>query len=356
MKTYWMQESGKGGLVDTPVPQPGTGEVRIRTAFTGICGSDLHAYKGIHVRRKLPLIPGHETCGVVEAVGQGVIGLSPGSRVTVLPEIGCRRCYACEHGWPNVCTAKTLLGTEKWPGGFAEYFCAPAANVIELPTDMPLKLAALAEPVAVAVHAIRQAGFSKGQSMLLFGAGGIGSVILTLCKILGAGRTTVCDLKDFNLSVARTQGADLLLNTSEVAAPDQLEKLDLAMADTVFVAASHHDLVNQSFKVARPHGVIVLVGQFNKPGVIDVDKSRLKEQHIVGSFTYTINDFREAVRVLHAHSEVFAPLISREITLEQVDDTVKAMIAGKIDAIKIVTNINEESCRGETSSARAFCE
>lgn len=336
-----MQEGGKGQIESSPIPQPGPGEVRIRTAFTGICGSDLHAYKGTHIRRKLPLVPGHETCGVIDAVGEGVEGLATGTRVTVVPELGCGKCYACKNGWPNVCTSKVLLGTGKWPGAFAEYFCAPAVNVLELPAGMSLKLAALTEPVAVAVHAIRQAGFSKGQSMLLFGAGGIGSVILALCKIHGAGHTTVCDLKDFNLDVARTQGADLLLNTSDVAAPDQLERLDIPLVDTVFIAASHHDLVNQSFKVARPHGTIVLVGQFNHPGVIDVDKSRLREQHIVGSFTYIIDDFREAIRVLHAHSEVFAPLITKEITLEQVDDTVKAMIAGNINAIKIVTNIKE---------------
>lgn len=336
-----MQESGRGQIETAPVPLPGTGEVRIRTAFTGICGSDLHAYKGTHIRRQLPLVPGHETCGVIDVVGEGVQGLALGRRVTVLPELGCGRCDACQSGWPNVCTSKTLLGTAKWPGAFAEYFCAPAINVIELPAGMSLRLAALTEPVAVAVHAIRQAGFSKGQSMLLFGAGGIGSVILALCKIIGARDTTVCDLKDFNLNAARTQGADLVLNTSEISAPDQLGKRDAPMVDTVFIAASHHDLVNQSFKVARPHGVIVLVGQFNEPGVIDIDKSRIKEQTIVGSFTYTIDDFREAIRVLHAHPEAFEPLISKEITLEQVDDTVKDMIDGSIDAIKVIVSIEE---------------
>lgn len=336
-----MRESGMGQVEHAPVPQPATGEVRIRTAFTGICGSDLHAYKGTHVRRKLPLVPGHETSGVIDSIGEGVEGLSLGSHVTVVPELGCGNCYACGNGWPNVCSAKTLLGTARWPGAFAEYFCAPAVNVLELPEGMSLKLAALAEPVAVAVHSIRQARFSKGQSMVLFGAGGIGSVILALCKIFGAGHTTVCDLKDYNLGVATLQGADVVLNTSHTTAPEQFEKLGLPMADVVFIAASHHDLINQSFKLAQPHGVIVLVGQFNKPGVIDIDKSRLKEQHIVGSFTYTVDDFREAIRVLHTHPEIFTPLISKEITLDQVDGTVNEMLAGRIDVIKVIANIHE---------------
>jgi len=342
VKAYWMQESGKGAIVDVPVPEPKVGEVRIRTAFSGICGSDLHAYKGIHIRRQLPLIPGHETCGVVDAIGCGVSKSTLGARVTVHPEMGCGRCYACTQGWSNVCTAKTLLGTQKWPGAFAEYFCAPATQVIELPACLPLKLAALAEPMAVAVHAVRQAGFSKGQSMLLFGAGGIGSLILILCKILGGGHATVCDLRDFSLDVAKDRGADLVLNTSNFSASDEIEKLGVSMVDVVFIAASHHDLVNQSFKIARPHGVIVLVGQFNKPGVIDVDKSRLKEQQIVGSFTYTTDDFREAVRLLATYSDAFEPVISANIGLGQVDDTLKAMIAGTVNAVKIVIHIEEK--------------
>lgn len=336
MKAYQMEEAGKGRIIELPLPAPGAREARIRTAYSGICGSDLHAYHGLHIRRRLPLVPGHETSGIVDAVGPGVSPSILGARVTVLPERGCGRCEACRRGWANVCASKTLLGTQNWPGAFAEFFCAPIENIVELPPDMPLALATLVEPVAVAVHAIRLAGFSEGDSMLLFGAGAIGSLILTVCGIIGARYSIVCDIRDFSLGVAKAQGADLVLQTSRLAASEQLEALGAPSVDTVFIAASDHDLINQSFGLVRPHGAVVLVGQFNKPGVIDIDKSRLKEQRILGSFTYTAEDFTEAVELLANFPDAFTPLISTEITLDEVDATIQTMIAGQIDAIKII--------------------
>ncbi|MBW3097196.1 zinc-dependent alcohol dehydrogenase [Pseudohoeflea coraliihabitans] len=343
MTAYCMQECGKGELVELPLPQPGAGEVRIRTAFCGICGSDLHAYGGHHARRALPLIPGHETCGTIDARGDGVTAPELGTPVVVLPERGCGECEACHSGWPNLCASKTLLGTSKWPGGFAGYFCAPVDSLFELPAGVPIRLGALVEPLAVAVHAVRQAGFCKGQSMALIGAGGIGSLVLAVCRLKGASRAIVCDLKEFNLTEARRHGADIVLNTRKVEAPEQFEAAGITMVDTVFIAASDHDLINQSFRITRPRGVILLLGQFNRPGVVDIDKSRLKEHRIIGSFTYTSDDFAEAITLIAAHPEVFLPIISTEISLGQVDRTVRAMIAGTVDAVKIVAKIHEQT-------------
>ncbi|MGN6772540.1 MAG: zinc-dependent alcohol dehydrogenase [Rhizobiaceae bacterium] len=341
MKAYRMEDAGKGGIIELPLPMPSAREVRIKTAYSGICGSDLHAYHGIHIRRRLPLVPGHETSGVVDAVGLGVSPSILGARVTVLPERGCGRCEACRHGWTNVCGSKTLLGTQNWPGAFAEFFCAPIENIIELPADIPLALAVLVEPLAVAVHAVRLAGFDEGDSMLLFGAGAIGSLILAVCGIIGARYSIVCDVRDFSLGVARAQGADVVLNTSGLAASELFEALEGPSVDTVFIAASHHDLINQSFSLVRPHGAVVLVGQFNKPGIIDIDKSRLKEQRILGSFTYLVEDFTEAVELLANFPDAFMPLISAEIPLDEVDATIRTMIAGQIDAIKIIAALGD---------------
>jgi L-iditol 2-dehydrogenase len=336
-----MRERLQGSVIEVPKPEPQPDEVLIRAHYSGICGSDLHAYEGHHVRRKLPLIPGHETCGIVEAVGSRVTGLHAGSRVTVVAEQGCGNCYACNNGWTNVCTSKTLLGTLRWPGAFAEYFCAPVSHVIELPDNMPLKLGALAEPTAVAVHATRQAALQPGQNVLLFGSGGIGCIILTVCKIRGAGRMVVCDVKDFNLHMAERQGATLTLNTAAESAPEQLaHHPDEPPADATFIAASYYDLLNQSFKLTQPHGVITLVGQFNKPGVIDIDKGRVKELKIASSAAYSRDDFEEGVRVLAASPEAFLPIVTQEIALDDVDSTLGDMLAGRINAVKILVRLS----------------
>ena len=340
MKAYLIQEPGKGAVVNSPRPEPGPGEALIRVRYSGICGSDLHAYEGRHIRRKPPLVPGHEASGTVEAVGPGVTSLAPGNAVTVLPERGCGVCESCNRGWTNLCTAKTLLGTAVWPGAFAEYITAPQSHILKLPDGLSLRLGALAEPMAVAVHAMRQANFTAGQDILLFGAGGIGSLLLALARIRGAKHVTACDLKPFNLKITEKLGADLTIDTSGEDAGTALRRLgDFAPVDAAYIAASHHDLINQSFGLVKPKGTVVLVGQFNKPGVIDIDKARLKEQAIASSFTYTREDFEEALETLSRHGGAFESAISEEISLEETDACLRDMILARRDTVKTLINL-----------------
>src|SRR6056297_1541076 len=167
MRAYVMESVRHGAVMFMPPPQPGHGEVRIRSRFAGICGSDIHAFLGHHVRRKLPLVPGHEASGIVDALGPGVIEPKPGSAVVVNPEIGCGHCDDCAAGLSNLCRRKVLLGTRPWPGAFAEYFCAPAENLFVLPDGVSLRSGALTEPVSVAVHALRKVEHRKGEPTLI---------------------------------------------------------------------------------------------------------------------------------------------------------------------------------------------
>lgn len=344
MRAFMISEANKGVVIELPRPAPGQDEVLIRVRYTGICGSDLHSYEGRHIRRMPPLVPGHETSGVIAAVGPAVRALREGDRVCVLPERGCGACAACRKGWTNLCPDKSLLGTAAWPGAFAEYITAPASQVLILPDSLPLDLGALAEPAAVAVHALRQGRFTPGESVLVFGAGGIGALIIALARRSGAGRIIACDLKDFNLARALELGADTVLNSRGLDAGGIVERCpDGLPVDAVFVAASHHDLINQAFALASPKGKIVLVGQFNRPGVIDVDKARLKEQTIYSSFTYVRDDFEEAVRLLAEDPASFAPVITGRITLDETDACLRGMIRGDLDTVKTVIAMDEGS-------------
>ena len=341
MKAYMIQATRSGAVLDMPNPVPLPGEALIRVCYSGICGSDLHAYEGRHIRRKPPLIPGHESSGVVEAVGSKEHDHLLGARVTILPEQGCGQCCRCRRGWTNLCTEKRLLGTARWPGGFAEYVTAPTEQLFILPAEVPLRTGALAEPLAVAVHALRQASLQPGQNLIIFGMGCIGSLILALARLYGAHHITACDVKPFNLQHASEKlGATLTLNTSEVQADVQLASMtDLPEIDLGIVAASWHELINQSFTIIRPHGFIGLVGQFNRPGVIDIDKARIKEQTLVSSFTYTRGDFQEAVTLLEQDPELFASVITCEIGLSDVDHCLQSMIAGSINVVKAIIHL-----------------
>ena len=340
MQAYRIVKPFAGEVLETPLPEMRQNEALIRIHYSGICGSDLHTYEGRHVRRCPPLVPGHECSGVVEAVGNRVTLIRPGCRVAVLPERGCGECACCRAGRTNLCASKTLLGTAAWPGGFAEYITAPEEQIFELPDRVPLRLAALAEPLAVAAHALRQADVRPGRNTLLFGAGGIGSLILTLARLRGVGQSIVCDLKAFNLELALRQGASFALNTGTRSAAEQLARLpQAAPSETAFIAASHHDLINQCFPLIRPGGVIALVGQFNRPGVIDIDKARIREQTLVSSFTYVREDFREALEALGKDPEAFDPLITREISLAETDSCLREMLEGRLNAVKVLIRL-----------------
>lgn len=344
MKAYKMMTAGKGEVVDIPKPEPRKGEVRIRTAWAGICGSDLHAYHGHHVRRVLPLVPGHEISGWIDAMGPDAGDLAPdlvhGTPVVIYPEQGCGACDVCARGWTNLCASKSLLGTEKWPGGFAQYICAPAGNVVALPDGIDMRLGALAEPVAVAIHAMNRATLKKGDSILIFGFGCIGAVMAVVARHFGCEHITVCDIVESKLEVALALGADAAINSATAPVKDQMRARGLPDPDMVFIAASPSSLVGESFAIAKPRGTIVLVGQFNKPGVIDIDKSRIKEQTIVGSFTYGIEDIRAAVSFLGDASAELLRTVTEEITLDDAEKTIDALSSMRKEAVKILIRTN----------------
>ncbi len=342
MKSYLINSPYNGSVIYSEKPIIEHNEALIKVCYCGICGSDLHAFEGCHVRRPPPLITGHEVSGIVEKIDGNDGLIKVGSKVTVLPEESCMNCSNCMNGWTNLCKRKKLLGTNEWPGGFAEYIKAPISNVVELPVTLPLELGALVEPVAVAIHALKQVNFEKGQNVIIFGMGSIGSVLLTLCRILGANKIVACDIKSFNLEFAKTQGADFAINTSN--GNDQAIKfinmLDIPEIDVSLISTSNIDTINISFGITRCRGIIGLIGQFNKPGIIDIDIARIKEQLLYSSFTYVKEDFIDAINIIEKEKYIFKKLISNFIKFEEIDFYIKSMIESKLDTIKTLISSN----------------
>lgn len=341
MRAFQITQPHVGEVVDLPIPEVGPGEVLVRMHYAGVCGSDLHTYEGRHARRKPPLITGHEGSGVVEAVGEGVTGIEPGVPCVVLAEQSCGHCRWCREGHTNLCAAKVLLGTPPWPGTFSEYVKAPAANILPLPEGLSLRLAALTEPEAICMHVLRQADWQPGQSALIFGLGSIGSLLLASCRVRGMSRAVCADPKQFNVDLATRLGADVAINNGgEDEGFAQLkEACGEEGVDTSFVAASPVSLVNQSFQLVRKRGTVTLVGQFNVPGVVDIDKCRLREQVIVSSAAANKRDFEESLAILAANPKAFEPVITSEITLDETDEFLRAMIAGTVPVAKAFASV-----------------
>ena len=201
---------------DVEIPKVKAGWVRLKPAFVGICGSDLHEYEdGPHIippsgsphsitGENAPITLGHEFSGVIDQVGEGVEGLAVGDKVCVIPTIYDGDCRACKKGLTNSCDSFGFIGLSGWGGGMSEYTAAPANYVKKLPDDMELELGALIEPLSVAWHAVSTSPFKKGDDVLVLGGGPIGlAVVLTLlakgCESVTVAevitpKSTMCDI------------------------------------------------------------------------------------------------------------------------------------------------------------------
>ena len=242
---------------ESPVPQLKPGWARIRVAVAGVCGSDIPRVFH-HGTYRMPLIPGHELAGVVEAVGTSTGDEEAagwvGERVTIFPLIPCRKCEYCEAGAYGQCTSYDYLGS-RTDGGFADYVLAPIANLVRVPDGVSLAEAALTEPAAVALHALRQGDATIGDRVVVLGAGPIGMMIAQWATILGARQVLLVDIDARKLDLARSLHLGETCNARE---GDPVEWVKAATggrgADLVIEAAGAPQTFEQALRMARPLG------------------------------------------------------------------------------------------------------
>ena len=302
-------------VVDTELGPLAPGMVRIRFGAGGICGSDMHYFR--HARTgdfvvTSPLVLGHEVAGLVEAVGEGVDWLSQGDHVAVNPSRWCGHCGACREGRPNLCENIYFMGsaskTPHMQGGFASLFDAAPAQCVKVPTDLPLAAAALAEPLAVALHAVARAGDVSGRHVALFGAGPIGLLCLLAARLEGAGAVTVVDVAEAPLVFARGLGAAVV----DISAGDTplVERAAAQPIDVAFEASGTAAGLASAIRAVRRGGTVVQVG--NQPGgeiAVPANAIMAKELDVRGTFRFG-DEFRRAVDLI---------------------------VAGKVDVMKLVT-------------------
>ncbi len=218
MKSLLLKEYLQLEIADFPQPQPGPGEVLIRVAACGICGSDVHGYDGTSGRRIPPIVMGHEAAGLVAAVGTGVSRFKPGDRVTFDSTVYCGECVFCRRGEVNLCERREVIGVScgeyRRHGAFAEYLAVPERILYSLPESMSFPEAAMLEAVSVALHAVRVTGDIKGQTALVIGAGMIGLLTMQAARAAGARRVIIADIDATRLNLARSLGVDEALNLS----------------------------------------------------------------------------------------------------------------------------------------------
>jgi 2-desacetyl-2-hydroxyethyl bacteriochlorophyllide A dehydrogenase len=282
----------------TAPPEPGPGEVLIRMRAVGICGSDVHAWHGRHPFVPLPYHPGHEVVGTVEATGAGV-DLPAGLRVVVEPILACGACKYCRDGRYNLCATMTFFGCTAPAGGLADLFVLPAGRVVPVPEGLGDTAAALIEPLATPVHAVRLAGPDlTGRTVAVLGAGTIGLLTLAAARRAGAARVAVSDVLPAKRELARRLGAD---SVHDAAAPAMVADIrdDLGTsADVVFDCVAVQQTVDQAVAIAVKGGTVVVVGVPAAPVTVPLPQIQDLQVRIQGSATYTRADIDEAIAVL----------------------------------------------------------
>jgi len=305
------------------IPEIAAGEVLIKVAYVGVCGSDMNIYQGAHPRAKAPLVMGHEFSGTVV---KGHPTLPPGTPVTVYPLLSCGHCEPCLNGYAHVCNTLRLIGID-CDGGMAEYVKVPADKVLAIPQNLSLKLGAFIEPLAVGVHAVRRSGYKPGDRAVVFGAGPIGLCVATCLKYFGASSVILVEANPYRLGVAKKLG----FTTIDAANEDVREKIrdytSGSNADFAFDCAAHPSVQTVLMDVLKVQGTAVIVGSYKKPPEVDLLKVEFKELTVIGIRVYERRDFEIATRILESEFIDFNLLLS-ESTPEQAPGVFQDLLKG----------------------------
>ena len=321
------------------LPPLGENQLRVKVAFGGICGSDLHYYQhgGFGtVRIKQPITLGHEVSGIVDDCGAQVSGFERGQRIAISPSRPCGQCRFCQAGQHNHCLNMRFYGSAMpFPhiqGAFSEAIIIERYQAHPIAAHLSLSEAALAEPLSVGLHAISRAGSVLGQQVLVTGCGPIGLLLIGALRRAGAGRIVACDIASLPLNCAREMGADETIDLSTQADRLEVYKAEKGQFDTVFEASGSQAALRTALDLIRPRGVLVTVGM---GGDVSLPMTQLvaKEVDMRGTFRFHA-EFATAVRFLNEGLINGKPVITRVLPMDQAIEAFK-LAADKSQSLKV---------------------
>jgi L-iditol 2-dehydrogenase len=319
MQAAFITAPGRIELREAERPVPGPGDVLVKVRSCGICGSDLHTFNGVFPT--LGFCPGHEISGEVVAIGGSPTQVQPGDRVAIEAFVGCGKCWCCRTGNYQLCGNFRVAGATQ-DGGFAEYVCMPAYALYPLPAAVDCDLGALTEPLAVAVHAVRQANVHGGDRVVILGAGTIGLMCAAAAKAAGAAEVWITARHSHQGAAAQLLGATRVFLGHDPDG-DLLDAAGRMLVDSVIeTVGGTADTVNQALQLVRPGGSIAVLGVFSSMPSLNVLSLMMKEVHLIGSMTYNRSgqraDFDIALQLLAAQPERYGQLITHRFPLSEI--------------------------------------
>lgn len=322
---------------EVKIPKVKDNEVLIEVKAIGICGSDIHTYKGVHpFVKKYPLIQGHEFSGVITKVGRSIVNLKIGQKVTVEPSLVCGKCFNCISNRYNICENLKVMGFQT-DGAMRNYFAVPEYKVIPLLENVNYNQGAMIEPLAVAVHSIKRTGKVNGKNILVLGAGTIGILTGAVAKCFGAKKVIITDVSDFRLEYAKKINIDHLVNVKKENLKDKINKyFGKQSANIIFECVGVADTINQAINISRKGTKIIVAGVFSSKVEIDAGLIQDKELELIGTLMYQKEDFKNAINLIHRKKIDPSLLITHKFSFEKLPDAYNLIESEKEDFLKIM--------------------
>lgn len=327
MRAAVLVEPGRFELRTVPVPLPGDDEVLLRVSRCGLCGTDIHIYRGEYSADRLPLIPGHEFAGHVVAVGARVRGVEAGQPATADINLGCGHCFYCRKNEVLNCSGMVQMGIHV-DGGLAEYVRVPVARLVPLPPATPLAWGALTEPVACVVRAMHRGRLRLGESVLVLGGGPIGNLHLQVARQAGAAPVIVSEPNPARAAWARECGADLVVEDAATLREQVLAATGGRGADLVIESVGLPALYEQAFELVRPGGRVLAFGLTPPDACMHLKPFRvvLGELGLQGSVAGMGDDMHDAMTLIAHRRLRLDAFLETVYPLERIGEAMEAFV------------------------------
>lgn len=308
MKATQYEGNQTFSVVDKNIEEPKVGEVRIKVAYSGVCGTDVHIYHGMMDKRvKMPQTIGHEMSGTIDAVGEGVTDYKTGDKVVVRP-LDDSKAKASDKGFNHICEELNFIGIDS-PGSMQQYWNVPAFTLHKLKENTDLKLAALIEPLSVATHDVRLSELIKGETAVVLGGGPIGLLVAMVAKEVGA-QVIISEVNPKRIQKAKELGFDAISPIDIDLVAYVKEKTEGRLADVVFEVAGVQPALDIMTELAGIRGRIVVVAIHGEPKPVNLFKFFWKELKMIGARVYEREDYEKSIQLITANDLPFEEMIT----------------------------------------------
>ena len=336
-----MTKPGEIVFEEVMVPTISEDQVLIKIMNIGICGSDIHVYHGEHPFTSYPVTQGHEVSGEIVETGKNVTQFYVGQKVTIEPQVYCGKCHPCRHGKYNLCEELKVMGFQT-TGTASEYFAVDASKVTPIPQEMSFEEGAMIEPLAVAVHAVKQVGDVTGMNIAVLGAGPIGNLVAQTAKGMGAAKVMITDISDLRLEKARECGVDVCVNTrNKDFGEAMIEAFGPDKADVIYDCAGNNITMGQAIKYARKGSIIVLVAVFAGMAEIDLAVANDHELDIKSTMMYRHDDYLDGILLVDEEKVHLKPLISKKFPFKEYLKAYQYIDENRETTMKVLINVQE---------------